>query len=186
MVSNPRKKVIGMVMSVVILSGVIAIAGACAAPGPTLEVPETAVQPTVAIWPPVSELHADTEVAILGSGFEAGQEIFITVVTADGVTTDITDYLRPYPIVIDERGIFAVLWTIDRYERVLAEGVFGVVIRDQDYNPLATAPVGFGDPEGRSRAGLYPRGNPDYEAYPEDYRPLPWTEPFFEYPERPE
>ena len=150
--------------------------------------------PTVVVWPPVVKIHSKTDMAIMGSGFEPGQELYIVIPDMDGSTTNIVDVIEPAPegmgIMVDERGNFAVLWTMGRLERGTPEGVADIVVTDLSYNALASAPVGFADPDGRCRfrgaeTPAYPRGAPDYAENPDDPRPLPWLEPFFEYPERP-
>ena len=151
---------------------------------------ETAVQPTVTVWPPVVKLHSSTNVVIMGSGFKPGQELAILLPAADQNISSILDNVDPKPapgqgLLVDERGTIACLFTIGRLERLEAEGIFSIAITDLDYKILASAPIGFADPDGRSRVGIYPRGKPDYEKNPDDPRPLPWCEPFFEYPERP-
>ncbi len=141
--------------------------------------------PTVTVRPTVVELHSKTQLVILGVGFEPGQELAVLLQHADGTVSDITFAVDP-ETVADEKGNFATLFTVDRFERIMAEGVFAFIVTDLNYNALATAPIGFADPAGRSRVGIYPRKAPNYEKNPDDPRPLPWTAPFFEYPERPE
>lgn len=181
------KKLVILVLLVVLALGLVG-------GGSTLilgaQATETNIEPTVTVWPPVVELYSKTNVVILGSGFEPGQELYFLLRAADGTTSNIIDYLKPLPdpgngVPIDERGNFACLFTLGRLERLESEGVYSFVVTDLNFKTLTTAPIGFADPRGRSRAGLYPRGAPDYEKNPDDLRPLPWCEPFFDYPERP-
>ena len=151
---------------------------------------DTDVQPTVTVWPPVVELNAKTSLVILGSGFEPGQELYILLRAAGGTTSNLVDWVKPTPdpgngVAVDEWGNFASVLTLSRLERLQSEGVYSFIFTDMNFKTLTTAPVGFADPDGKSRAGLYSRGAPDYEKNPDDMRPLPWCEPFFEYPERP-
>ncbi len=187
----------GAIVAVVVVVTVIL---GLAIPGsgmlPFAHADENTIQPapTVVVWPPVVKIHSKTDMAIMGSGFEPGQELYIVIPDMDGSTTNIVDVIEPAPegmgIMVDERGNFAVLWTIGRLERSTAEGVADLVVTDLSYNALASTPVGFADPAGRCRfrgwvPPAYPRGAPDYAENPDDPRPLPWLEPFFEYPERP-
>ena len=155
--------------------------------------PAVPAVPTLTIWPPVAELHEDTLLVLLGSGFEPGKELVVILQSLDGSVSNAVYLLSADsegegrgPLYADERGNFAVLFPVDRFERTQIEGVYAIFVTDTSYNALASAPIGFADPQGRSRVGIYPEGSvPDYSD-PNDPRPLEWTEPFFDYPERPE
>ena len=150
----------------------------------------TGPAPTVVVWPAMVKLHSGTNVVIMGSGFEAGQEMYVLLPSGDGSVTNVIESLKPAPdtgggIMADDRGNFAYLFTFGRLERIGLEGVVDITITDLSYNTLASTSVAVADPDGRSRLGIYPRKAPDYAKNPDDIRPAPWAAPFFEYPERP-
>ena len=153
---------------------------------------DTDIAPSVIVWPGVGELHSGSSFAIMGAGFEPGQEVHVLLQTSigrgftGGVVNDITENVNPPIEMIDETGNFAASFDMGRFERVLAEGVIGLTFTDADFTPLASAPVAMCDPSGRSRVEAYPRGAPDYAANPDDPRPTTYCAGFFEYPERPE
>ena len=129
----------------------------------------------------------------MGSGYEPGQELYVLLQLAGGTGLgagasegSIGDYALDSLPFADERGNFASLFTVDRLERVTAEGVWRLTVTDVDRNVLAVTSIGFADPEGNSRVGIYPEGErPDYSD-PDETRPAPWLYPFFDYPEMPE
>jgi len=148
--------------------------------------------PSVVVWPGVGELHSGSSFAIMGTGFEPGQEIHVLLQTSIGrgfagtVTNEITGNVQPPIEAADESGNFAARFDMGRFERVMSEGIAGITVTDADFNVLASTPVAMCDPQGRSRVEVYPRGAPDYEANPDDPRPTTYCAGFFEYPERPE
>ena len=169
----------------VVLVAVVVLATLVTGGGILLAAEENQTNATVVVWPAVVILDEETPVVIMGSGFEPGQELFISLQHIDGTKSNIVDGCDPMPFA-DEGGNFATLFLFDRLERISAEGVFAITVYDTSYNTLAIVPIGIADPDGRSRVGIYPRGEPDYGETPDDPRPLPWCAPFFEYPERPE
>ena len=175
------KRLLVVLVAVVVLATLVTGGGILLA----AEESQTDAGATVVVWPAVVTLHSDTPVVIMGSGFEPGQELYVTMQHADGSTSNIVDGLDPMPVA-DEGGNFGTLFLFDRLERISGEGVFAITVYDTSYNTLAIVPIGIADPKGRSRVGIYPRGAPDYAETPDDPRPLPWCAPFFEYPERPE
>ena len=169
----------------VVLVAVVVLATLVTGGGILLAAEESQADATVVVWPAVVKLHSDTPMVIMGSGFEPGQELYLLLQHANGSTSNIVDGLAPMPVA-DDGGNFGTLFLFDRLERISAEGVFSLTVTDVNYNTLAIVPIGIADPAGRSRVGIYPRGEPDYAETPDDPRPLPWCAPFFEYPERPE
>ena len=147
--------------------------------------------PSVSVWPGVGELHSGSSFAIMGTGFDPGQEVHLLLQTSIGrgfagtVVNDITGNVQPPIEAVDEAGNFAARFDMGRFERVLSEGIVGITVTDADFTPLASAPVAMCDPQGRSRVGVYSRGAPDYAANPDDPRPTTYCAGFFEYPERP-
>ena len=169
----------------VVLVAVVVLATLVTGGGVLLAAEESQTDATVVVWPAVAMLDSDTPLVIMGSGFEPGQELYVTMQHANGSTSNIVDGLDPMPVA-DEGGNFGTLFVFGRLERISAEGVFSLTVTDVNYNTLAIVPIGIADPTGRSRVGIYPRCEPDYAETPDDPRPLPWCAPFFEYPEKPE
>ncbi len=132
---------------------VLLLAG-CAAPS-VMPAEESKVAPTVVIEPSsIICLDSDSEVAILGSGFEPGQEIRVLISSLVGKTrpttlSDIKEGLDPALIVADEFGVWGTRWTVGRYSksRVAKPEAYILQVTDTSYNVLATTPFGFYDPE---------------------------------------
>ena len=101
---------------------------------------------TVQVVSPIAKLHKDTDIVILGAGFEPGQEVRLIVITVDGIRSDIGTRLEPAPVA-NERGAWITVWDCNRFVRkkLLAEGVFPVIVTDDQYNTLAYAAVAFYD-----------------------------------------
>ena len=175
------KRLLVVLVAVVVLATLVTGGGILLA----AEESQTDAGATVVVWPAVAKLHSNTPLVIMGSGFDPGQEVYVLLQHANGSTSNIVDGLDPMPVA-DEGGNFGTLFVFGRLERISAEGVFSLTVTDVNYNTLAIVPIGIADPTGRSRVGIYPRGEPDYAETPDDPRPLPWCAPFFEYPERPE
>ena len=113
---------------------------------------DTDIAPSVVVWPGVGELHSGSSFAIMGAGFEPGQEVHVLLQTSigrgftGGVVNDITENVNPPIEMIDETGNFAASFDMGRFERVLSEGVIGLTVTDADFTPLASAPVAMCDP----------------------------------------
>ncbi len=92
-----------------------------------------------------------TKVWFRGSGFTPGTEVILLISDSNGVLTDITIPAGSqrdgggtvYPLVANEDGAWATMWTIGRFSRggVGGEGVFSVLIMDENFNTLATTPL---------------------------------------------
>lgn len=92
-----------------------------------------------------------TEVWFQGSGFTPGTDLIILISDGNGVLTDITIPAgrrrdgggSVYPLVANDDGAWATEWRIGRFSRrgVGGEGMFSVLIMDQDFNTLATTPL---------------------------------------------
>jgi hypothetical protein len=100
-----------------------------------------APRPIVAVSPFVVPLDKKTKLVIMGSGYSPGQELRILCEDAFGVIMA----LEVESVVANERGSWAVVWTLGRYARkkVVTEGVYAIMAADTDYNILATTPVGL-------------------------------------------
>ena len=176
---------LGMAVLVALLSGVTPF-------GSEARGQDADSAPSVVVWPGVGELHSGSSFAIMGTGFEPGQEIHVVLQTSIGrgfagtVLNEITGNVQPPIEAADESGNFAARFDMGRFERVMSEGIAGISVTDADFNVLASTPVAMCDPQGRSRVGVYPQAPPDYAADPDDPRPSTYCAGFFEYPERPE
>ena len=102
---------------------------------------------TLTVATPVLEIGKKTQVVIMGSGFEPGQEVNLLFTTMDGVRADIGYALDPAPVAND-LGAWAAAWTgAGRYcsKKLIKEGVYTITATDGEYNALATASVAFYD-----------------------------------------
>lgn len=92
----------------------------------------------------VLKIESMTKVAIMGSGFEPGQEIRLLITHPDGSTSNIINQLKPEPVA-NKFGAWATAFTLWRYSRgALAKpGVFILQACDASYNVLATIPFGY-------------------------------------------
>ena len=147
---------------------------------------------SLAVFPAVAELHSKTNVVLLGTGYEPGQELRFLLGDLFGNQSDITSSMKSNTFVkandsiaADASGNFAANFNMGRFERVVFESAWGIVAVDLDYNAIAAAPVVFCDPQGRSRAKVYSRKAPNYEKNPDDPRPAPFCDGLFKYPDRP-
>jgi hypothetical protein len=147
---------------------------------------------SVAVHPPVAELHTSTNLVVLGAAFRPEQEIRILLGDAFGNLSDITDWLNPgtaqagtVTLKTDKNGNFAGRFPMGAFERVGAEAAWGITVTDASYKALATTPLVLCDPRGRSQVNVYPQGAPDYVKNPKDPRPAPYCAASFKYPERP-
>jgi hypothetical protein len=158
-------------------------------------------KPSVTAFPAVAKLHSRTKLVFAGTGFAPGEEVRILLGDAYGNTSDVTGWLVTASGEVEETGAddaqgvsivradasgnFAGGFAMGRFERTQYEAPWGITVTDTDYNAIATTPLVFCDPDGRSRAGVYKRRAPDYEKNPDDPRPAPFCAGLFEYPERP-
>jgi hypothetical protein len=91
------------------------------------------------------------EVWFTGSGFVPGTEIVILISDSNGVLTDITIPAGKRKdgggsvanLAANADGAWATEWRIGRFSRkgVGGEGMFSVLIMDQDFNTLTTTPL---------------------------------------------
>ena len=103
--------------------------------------------PTLVIEPShILKLGSGTKVAIMGSGYEPGQEIRILITQSDGSKSDIGAQLDPEPVANDD-GVWGTAWTVGRFshKKIAAAGIYVMMACDTSYNVLATAPFGYYD-----------------------------------------
>ena len=195
-----KSRTVGLVVAVAALSvaltiGVVSLIGSVSAQ----EEEAARRAPSVAVFPTVAELHSNTSLVVAATGFTPGEELRFLLEDARGTTNDISGWLVPAgpdaefadeqgtsPAIANAAGSFAGRFPMGRFERNGSEGAWGILVMDSGYNQvLASTPLVFCDPQGRSRVGIYPRRAPDYEANPDDPRPADYCGQLFEYPERP-
>ncbi|MFC1893462.1 hypothetical protein ACFLYR_05480 [Chloroflexota bacterium] len=104
--------------------------------------------PTLVLSQSVVPLDAKSQIVIMGSGYEPGQEVTLLAHLSGGrapwaTVSDIGVYLDPSPVVANEFGVWATAWTISRFSRLAGTGVYLLEVVDEEYNILASAPFGF-------------------------------------------
>ena len=117
--------------------------------GTTLAVAKSsASDPTVSIVaiPSAVALDKKAQIAVMGSGLEPGQEVSLLLITADGVKTDLSGYLASKPVV-NKAGAWSTVLKAGRYisKKLIKEGVYAISVTDDNYNSLASVPLGFYD-----------------------------------------
>jgi len=106
--------------------------------------------PTVMVANPILELSSGTQVVIMGSGFEPGQELRLLVHTlnrGNKMTDEIGWALTEDPLVADELGAWITVFTPGRLisKKIITEGVYSITATDNEYTPLAYTAVAFYD-----------------------------------------
>ncbi len=130
------KKLLSVLIAAVIITGIVF--------GSTLVASSAGENqgPTLTIVNPVNSTGKGEKVAILGGGFEPGQELRVMVVdSAYGVKSDVGYALTPAPVANDA-GAFAAVWGgYGRYvsRGLLGAGVHALYVTDIEYNVLAHA-----------------------------------------------
>ena len=102
--------------------------------------------PTAMAIPDKVELDGDSQIIFVGTGFQPGEEIHLTIVTADGITTGLEITSNPQKPVPDERGMWATAWKLDRFatKGFIKAGSYKVSVMDADYvKALAEVTVTF-------------------------------------------
>ena len=192
-----KTRTIGLVVAVSVITfaltiGVVSLMGTASAQD---EAERRA--PSVSVFPTVAKLHSGTSLVVAATGFQPGEELRFLLEDARGTTSDISGWLVPAgegaefddeqgtsPAIANEAGSFAGRFPMGRFERNGAEGAWGILIMNADYSEvLATTPLVFCDPDGRSRVGIYPRGKVDREKTPDDPRPADYCSQLFQYEE---
>ena len=115
-----------------------------------------------------------TEVWFQGSGFVPGTSIVILISDSNGVLTDITIPAgrrrdgggSVANLAANDDGAWATEWRIGRFSRrgVGGEGMFSVLIMDQDFNTLATTPLALCNLTDRQQEETDEAGNVTVEA----------------------
>ncbi|MBC7359740.1 MAG: hypothetical protein H5U10_14510 [Desulfacinum sp.] len=105
---------------------------------------QAAAEPAFQADPAQVVLDKKAEVHLKGTGFPAGLEVAILLVSHDGVTSDIGFALEPEPKA-DEAGDWAVVWKCGRFvsKKLVKAGTYTLKAADPDYNVLAETTVTF-------------------------------------------
>lgn len=110
--------------------------------------------PVLTMGTPLVKMSKKSQVVIMGSGFKPGQEVRILITTPDGLQSDIGYALKPEPKA-DQAGSWATTWDAGRYvSRKLIDpkgGAYKILAADEDYNPIAHAPVFFEAPPAKKK-----------------------------------
>ncbi|MFC2059602.1 hypothetical protein ACFLTZ_00720 [Chloroflexota bacterium] len=136
-----------ILLPILLLSLMLCLVPGCAqTPAAPIEEEVAKVAPTVTIKPAVVAANSKTQMVIMGSNFEPGQEISIIVKAQGQTLSGIVSMCEPEPIP-DETGAWITVWTFGRYARALGkvapnggEGAYTLKVTDADFNLLASAP----------------------------------------------
>jgi hypothetical protein len=134
-------KSIWMLLLVVLIAGWLG--SGCV--GPDKSVAKEGLTPTVVAFPAVVKMDKKATVTLIGTGFEPGKKVTVTMVTADGINTEIDYSFEPEPVP-GERGTWISEWKdCGRFisEGLVKEGAYAIMVADGEYNVLAHAPIGF-------------------------------------------
>lgn len=133
-----RKYVAGLVTLILLLG----VCSGCATQSRAYNGGNTAAPtaaPNVVITPSVAPYGMKTQILILGSGFEPGQEVLIMFDDRNGIPSIVED-----AFVANENGSWGFVWSLGRYSRgVIPADLNTIKVIDTDFNVLATAPIGF-------------------------------------------
>ncbi|MFC1893695.1 hypothetical protein ACFLYR_06700 [Chloroflexota bacterium] len=103
---------------------------------------------TLVLSQSVVPLDAKSQIVIMGSGYEPGQEVTLLAHLSGGrapwaTASDLGVYLNPTPVIANEFGVWATVWTVDRFSRLAVTGMYLLEVADDEYNTLASVPFGF-------------------------------------------
>jgi hypothetical protein len=104
---------------------------------------KTGPSPTIVLDNPMVKIAKTAKVAIIGAGFEPGQEIRVLFTPLDDVMTDLVDDLAPYPVP-NNIGAWVATWTCGPHlEDNIREGAYEIKVTTMDYKVLARTPIAF-------------------------------------------
>lgn len=143
------KKVLYAWVTVIVVVGLVG--GATLGPGKSEAqeglTSQGGLAPTVVIQPSyVLRLDKNTKVAIMGSGFNPGQEVRLVITQSDGSISDISSELVPEPKA-NEFGVWGTTWSVGDYasSSVAGAGLYIMKACDESYQVLTTVPFGYYD-----------------------------------------
>ena len=98
--------------------------------------------PSFVVTTPVVELSKGAKVVMYGTGFTPKQEVMLLFTDAGGGVSGISGAVKPAPVP-NKDGAWAVEWDFSAYLKMIKPGTAMISAVDQDYKPLAEAPVLF-------------------------------------------
>ncbi len=100
--------------------------------------------PVVKAEPQISELAKSVNVDIMGTGFEADQELRVLFTDKEGMQTDIGYALSP-ETKANKSGVFFTTWKVDEFikAKLVSPGAFTLTVTTSEFKPLAEANVFF-------------------------------------------
>ena len=105
------KKFLGCMTAVFFIFGLMGLTGlSILVPGKCIA---AEVGPTLALGTPMVKMSKKSEVVIMGTGFQPGQELVVLFTLQDGNQSDIGYALKPAPKA-DQTGSFATTWSAGR------------------------------------------------------------------------
>jgi len=137
----------GMLLAATFVGG-----GAAKAGGHLTGLETLVIGPTTEVDYTPKARSSNTVVWFYGSGFTPGATLGILVLDGPGTGQDITFGAKPWPLIVNDEGAFAIAWKIHRFTRSRggvgpgdgdAERMKTVWVIDEDYNNLAAAPMAF-------------------------------------------
>ncbi len=133
-----RLKEFTLIIVVLILVVALAIPLASAA----ADTVTTAPRPNVVVSPSAVNLVSGSKIAIMGSGFEAGQQVHLLLRDNNGIVSEVAGALDPAPVA-NNNGNWGTVFTVGDFSKVASTGVFSVIAADENYTFLTSAPLGF-------------------------------------------
>ena len=104
---------------------------------------ESGPKPIAQVAEPV-KMSKKAKVAINGSGFKPGQEVYIVLTDKNGIESDIGYALKPPPKA-DGAGNWTTMWSCGRFiaRKLVKAGDYKLTVTDMEYNTLTQATVTF-------------------------------------------
>jgi len=136
------KKSFFILLSIVMVVALFAFSGCATLKGEKAGAP--APGPVVVVATPHVALDNKAEVVVMGTGFQPGKEIVLLFTDANGVLTDIGSTLKP-ELKVDATGTWGTTWAAGGYikSKLIKKGACTITAADNEYNPIALAPVNF-------------------------------------------
>ena len=104
---------------------------------------ESGPKPIVQAAEPI-KMDKKAKVAINGSGFKPGQEVYLVFTDKNGIESDIGYALKPAPKA-DAEGKWTTTWSCGRFiaRKLVKAGDYKLIVTDTEYNPLTETTVTF-------------------------------------------
>ena len=130
------KRMIGVSMvAVFLLAGLLSCAAGTSQ--------ESGPKPIAQVAEPV-KMSKKAKVAINGSGFKPGQEVYVVLTDKNGIESDIGYALKPAPKA-DGAGNWSTTWSCGRFiaRKLVKAGDYKLTVTDMEYNTLTQTTVTF-------------------------------------------